>query len=81
MPEEQILELVKEFFNEGGIREDGSCSEYCGELQKFIEFADKVYLTGWREGYGLCLKNLNPSIEDLIESTKAENERRLRTLE
>jgi len=28
MKKEQILELVKEHFEEGGISDDGSCSEY-----------------------------------------------------
>ena len=31
MTNEQILELVRFHFEEGGIRDDGSCSEYYGD--------------------------------------------------
>jgi hypothetical protein len=43
MTEEEILELVRLHFKEGGIRDDGSCSEYYGTPEDFIEFAEKIY--------------------------------------
>lgn len=45
MTEEEILELVKEHFNEGGIHDDGSCSEYYGGLDAFVKFAWEIYGT------------------------------------
>ncbi len=42
MTEEQILQIVKEYFNEGGIRDDGSCSEYYGDPDAFVKFAQAV---------------------------------------
>jgi hypothetical protein len=69
MTNEKILELAK------------TCGfdDFTGEKENFwecweeqlIAFADQIYLTGWREGYEVCLKKLNPSIEDLIQSTKS----------
>jgi len=32
MNKNEILQLVKEHFQEGGIRDDGSCSEYYGDF-------------------------------------------------
>lgn len=43
MTEEQILKLVREYFNEGGIHDDGSCSEYYGDLDAFVKFAWEIY--------------------------------------
>ena len=42
MTDEQILELVKEHFEEGGIQDDGSCSEYYGETDAFVKFAQEI---------------------------------------
>ena len=42
MTEEQILELVKEHFEVGGIRDDGSCSEYYGKLDALLKFAREI---------------------------------------
>jgi hypothetical protein len=42
MTNEQILELVRFHFEEGGIRDDGSCSEYFGTPKDFIEFAQQI---------------------------------------
>jgi hypothetical protein len=50
MTNEQILELVKKYFNEGGIRDDGSCTEYYGETIQFIDFAEKIYELGFFDG-------------------------------
>ena len=58
MTDEQILELVEEYFDEGGIRDDGSCSEYYGKPDAFVKFALKViskdnskYSQGYDDGY------------------------------
>lgn len=65
MPDEQILELVKEHFTEGGIHDDGSCFEYYGDIDAFVKFARTIikehekireynlgnddYFNSWRE--------------------------------
>ena len=58
MTKEQILQLVKEHFQEGGVRDDGSCSEYYGDTDAFVKFALKViskdnskYSQGYDDGY------------------------------
>ena len=50
MTKDEILQLVKEHFQEGGVRDDGSCSEYYGDLDAFVKFYRKAYSEGWREG-------------------------------
>ena len=50
MNKNEILQLVKEHFQEGGVRDDGSCSEYYGDTDAFVKFYRKVYSEGWREG-------------------------------
>ena len=50
MTEEQILQMIKEHFKEGGIRDDGSCSEYYGDLDAFLKFASKLYYQGRYDG-------------------------------
>lgn len=56
MTEEQIIQLIKERFKEGGIRDDGSCSEYYGDPDAFVKFAKKLYnmgkYVGYESGYG-----------------------------
>lgn len=42
MTEEQILKLVKNYFTEGGIRDDGSCTEYYGDSDAFVKFVEVV---------------------------------------
>ncbi len=42
MTNEEILELVRFHFEEGGLRDDGSCSEYFGTPENFIEFAQQI---------------------------------------
>ena len=49
MTNEQILELVKEHFEVGGIRDDGSCSEYYGKPDVFLKFARVMYNKGQEE--------------------------------
>ena len=58
MTKEQILQLVKEYFQEGGVRDDGSCAEYYGDTDAFVKFALKViskdnskYSQGYDDGY------------------------------
>lgn len=53
MTKEQILQLVKEHFQEGGVHDDGSCSEYYGHTDAFVKFARKIH----EEGYYTCLEN------------------------
>jgi dTDP-4-dehydrorhamnose reductase len=43
MTDQQILELVRFHFEEGGLRDDGSCSEYFGTPEDFIEFAQAIF--------------------------------------
>ena len=50
MNKNEILQLVKEHFQEGGVRDDGSCSEYYGDPDAFVKFYRKAYSEGWREG-------------------------------
>ena len=51
MTEEQILEFVRFHFEEGGIRDDGSCSEYYGTTTDFIDFARAIYEVGNENGW------------------------------
>ena len=51
MTDEQILSLVKEHFEVGGIRDDGSFSEYCGTSGAFLKFAERMYNEGKSQGY------------------------------
>ena len=52
MNKKQILQLVKEHFQEGGIRDDGSCSEYYGDLDAFVKFAEAIYEEGYDDADG-----------------------------
>ena len=49
MTDEQIFELVKEHFQEGGVRDDGSCSEYYGDPDAFVKFAREIFEEGQQE--------------------------------
>ena len=53
MTNEQILEFVKEYFEVGGIRDDGSCSEYYGKPDAFLKFALLIHEDGYNGGYEL----------------------------
>jgi hypothetical protein len=48
---DKILELVRSHFQEGGMRDDGSCSEYYGTTEDFIDFALKIHEMGYNKGY------------------------------
>ena len=51
MTNEEILELVRFHFEEGGLRDDGSCSEYFGTPENFIKFAQAIYEIGNENGW------------------------------
>jgi hypothetical protein len=51
MTDEQILQLVQEHFEVGGIRDDGSCSEYYGNFDAFLEFARAIREDAYQEGF------------------------------
>jgi len=48
--DEEILKLVKEHFEVGGIRDDSSCSEYYGNPDAFVKFAQEIFQMGYNEG-------------------------------
>jgi hypothetical protein len=50
MTDDEIIELVRFHFEEGGIRDDGSCSEYYGTTKDFIAFARAIYEEGYDDG-------------------------------
>lgn len=64
MTEEQVLQMIKEHFKEGGIRDDSSCFEYYGDLDAFLKFASKLYYQGRYDGYedGMWQASYNSSI-------------------
>jgi hypothetical protein len=49
MSEEQILQLVKEHFEEDWDENDGW--EYSGNFDAFVKFARALYEEGYEEGY------------------------------
>lgn len=49
MTNEQILQLVKKYFQEGGLRDGGSCSEYYGDPDAFVKFAREMFEKGQQE--------------------------------
>ena len=49
MTKDEILQLVKEHFQEGGVRDDGSCSEYYGNFDAFLKFAREIFEEGQQE--------------------------------
>jgi hypothetical protein len=51
MTKDEILQLVKDHFQEGGVRDDGSCSEYYGDPDAFVRFARELYHEGYDDGY------------------------------
>ena len=42
MTDAEILEMVKDYFKVGGIRDDGSSSEYYGTIKDFIDFSKQI---------------------------------------
>lgn len=51
MTDSEILILVKEHFEVGGIQDDGSSSEYYGIPDAFLKFAQRMYNEGKSQGY------------------------------
>jgi flagellar biosynthesis/type III secretory pathway protein FliH len=51
MTNEQILEFVKKHFQEGDVRDDGSCAEYYGDPDAFLKFALAIHEGGYNKGY------------------------------
>jgi hypothetical protein len=49
MTNEQILQLAEEHLEVGGVRDDGSCSEYYGTAQKIADFSRAMYENGWED--------------------------------
>jgi hypothetical protein len=48
MTDEQIIDLVKEYFIEEEVDEDGYCwTEFAGKPDAFLKFARVVYSEGW----------------------------------
>ena len=50
MTDEQIIALVKEYFEVSGIRDDASSSEYYGTPDAFLKFARAIYKEGYDQG-------------------------------
>jgi hypothetical protein len=51
MTKQEILKLVREHFKGGGICDDGSCTEYYGDPDAFVKFAEKIYHKGHCAGF------------------------------
>lgn len=51
MTDAEILTMVKEHFEVGDIRDDGSFSEYYGKPDAFLKFAERMYNEGKYQGY------------------------------
>lgn len=68
MTEAQIIALVQEHFTEGGIHDDGSCSEWYGNTDAFLKFARAIRQDGYSEGYddGMWQANYNNSLEGIF---------------
>ena len=49
MTDEQIIELVKEHFQEGGIRDDGGCCEWFATTDAILKFARMIYNKGRKD--------------------------------
>tara|TARA_R110000868_G_scaffold3012_1_gene20292 strand:- start:605 stop:805 length:201 start_codon:yes stop_codon:yes gene_type:complete len=51
MTDEQLLELVEEYFVELNPFSGFITKEYTGKLDAFVKFYREAYSQGWREGY------------------------------
>jgi hypothetical protein len=54
MTDEQIIALIPNYFTEGGIQDDGSCSEWYGNSDAFLKFAQAIHENGYNKGYEEC---------------------------
>lgn len=50
MTTQEILTLMKEHFQEGGIRDDGGCCEWFATTDAALKFAEKLYSEGYENG-------------------------------
>jgi hypothetical protein len=50
MTTQEILTLMKEHFQEGGIRDDGGCCEWFATTDSIFRFAKAVYEEGYEDG-------------------------------
>ena len=65
MTDEQILQMVKEHFEEDWDENDGW--EYSGNFDAFVKFAQAIHEDGYNKGY-------DRGCEDGYESAKVSNE-------
>lgn len=67
MTKQQILKLVREHFKPGGVCDDGSCTEYYGDPDAFVKFAQSIYEEAYQEGFdeGTYQESYNNSMRDL----------------
>ena len=67
MNRQEILKLVREHFKGGGVCDDGSCTEYYGDPDAFVKFAQAIHEDGYNKGY-------DRGYEDGYESAKVSTE-------
>ena len=74
MTEEQILQLIKEHFEEDWDENDGW--EYSGNFDAFVKFAKQIYRKGKSDGYengyddGMCEANYSNPLEGIFSSNE-----------
>lgn len=51
-PDDEYLPFLFDLGNGGGLCDDGSCTEYYGDPDAFVKFADTIYKKGFEEGIG-----------------------------
>lgn len=49
MNRQEILKLVRKHFKGGGVCDDCSCTEYYGDVDAFVKFAQIMYNKGQEE--------------------------------
>lgn len=72
MTDQQIIALVKKHLKEGGIHDDGSCSEWYGDTNAFLNFARAIRQDGYSEGYddGMWQGNYKNPLEGIFSSNE-----------
>lgn len=51
MTNEKIITLLKQYFQEGGIRDDGGCCEWFATTDAVLKFALAIHEDGYNNGY------------------------------
>ena len=78
MTNEQIIALVKEYFQEGGIRDDGGCCEWFATTDTVLKFAKAIqsgiYNEGYFDGCADTKRSMEMSDEEHEEYWKLKNE-------